>query len=255
MTITSGKYEMEERPDGTFVVTLFAAEGHTVEPPKSLWETLEKNRDARYPFPQLKLKNPASPRQAGDIKWITIHHSAGSRATTNVKYWHRLHLSKGWSGVGYHCCIARLESPADPIDLWEANPWWITTWHDTRNTDTFAVTFAGDMREGYDGRPNERQLDLFGRAMAHYVPKFPNLQGIVGHKHWSATLCPGDLHTWGQGLISASRSYGVDITDLLKPRVVLGGMEAMPGWTGVLNFLRGVPSASAQDEHADNGRS
>lgn len=187
-----------------------------IQAPISLLETLATKADAAWPFPQLRATNPDPPRLLTNIKHITIHHSAGSRATTNVTYWHQLHTqTKSWSRCGYHLAIGGLTAGAE-IELYEVNrPEWVT-WHDTRNTDTYAVTMAGDLRPDHDIEPNEAQLECFGRAMAYALPKFPNLESIVPHKFWQATACPGEIERWYPLLVDAAKQYGNDIAPLLR---------------------------------------
>lgn len=188
----------------------------SVLPPISLVTSLATNEEAAWPFPQLRATNPALPRSLESIKHITVHHSAGSRATTNVTYWHQLHTqTKSWSRCGYHLCVGGLTAGAD-IELYEVNPPQWLTWHDTRNTDTYAVTFAGDLRTGHDIEPNEIQLDCFGRAMAYCLPKLSELESIVPHKFWQATACPGDIERWFPLLVDAAKQYGHNIEPLLR---------------------------------------
>jgi hypothetical protein len=144
---------------------------------------------------------------------MTIHHSAGSRETQNIRWWHRYHTgSKGWSRVGYHFGIAALD-PGDPIELYQMNHLETHSWHDSRNSDTFGVCFAGDLRARYDVRPNDVQLDAFGRLCAWlFELDLPNWRGIVGHKSFGRTACPGDLGVWQDDLIDAAQKYGCDIS-------------------------------------------
>lgn len=187
-----------------------------IEPPISLLTELPTNDNARWPFPQLKPKKPDAPRRADQVKYITLHHSAGSRATTNIRYWHRLHTeTKGWSRCGYHLGIGALDA-GDPIELYEINPLQYVSWHDTRNYDTYAIAVAGDLRAGRDGEPDEKQLACFGRAIAYILPQLPNLESITGHKFWQATACPGDFNRWYVLLVDAARQFGHDIEPLLR---------------------------------------
>jgi hypothetical protein len=173
--------------------------------PISLLDILETNDSARWPFPNWD-------RPLSKIRYMTIHHSAGQRATQNIRWWHRYHTgTKGWSRVGYHFGIAALD-PGDPIELYQMNHLETHSWHDSRNTDTFGVCFAGDLRAGRDERPNDVQFDAFGRLCAWlFELDLPNWTGIVGHKSFGRTACPGDLRVWGDDLIDAAALYGCDI--------------------------------------------
>jgi len=202
----TGRYERYNTDEGESI-HLFP--DPTVDPPVDLSTELRTFEDAKYPFPNWD-------RNYNTIKYITIHHSSGSRATQNIRWWHHYHtVSKSWSRAGYHYGIAALNQ-GDPIGLYEINPPSTLSWHDSRNTDTVGVCFAGRLQEGYDIRPNEIQLDLWGRLCAWLLPQLPNVKQIVGHFRWGSTACPGDLHVWYPDLIEAAGNYDVDISEMIS---------------------------------------
>ena len=181
------------------------------KPPENRIADLATYQAARWPFPDWN-------RPLSQIRWITLHHSAGHRATTNMIYWHRLHTeSKDWSRVGYHLGIGSF-GPGDPITLVLLNKLKWFTWHDARNKDTLGVCIAGDLRDlvGKDIRPNPVQVDLFGQLMPWLVPQLPSLQGIVGHSYFQNTACQGDMPVWMPDLIAAADKYGQPIDGLVK---------------------------------------
>jgi hypothetical protein len=177
--------------------------------PTSLVDVLETKHDARYPFPNWN-------RPLSQIRYMTIHHSAGQRATQNIQWWHRYHTqSKSWSRVGYHFGIAALE-PGGPIELYQLNRLKTHSWHDSRNWDTFGVCLAGDLRAGHDERPNDVQLDAFGRLVAWLFGRdLSNWASIVGHKNFGRTACPGSMGVWRDDLIDAAQLYGCDISGMM----------------------------------------
>jgi hypothetical protein len=179
-----------------------------IDPPIDIVDELDTNKAARWPF-------PVWDRPLTDIKWITVHHSAGSRDTQNIAWWDRYHREyKSWSRVGYHFGISAWE-PGDEIKLYQLNRLSTVSWHDTKNYQTVGVCMSGDLRAGHDVRPNDVQLECFGRLMAWLVPQLPRLEGIVGHKYWQATACPGDMHLWGDELVAAAAQYGQEIGPLM----------------------------------------
>lgn len=191
-----------------YVITLVPELQQAVPEPIDIVDDLPTNLNAQWPFPKWD-------RKLEDIHYITYHHSAGSRSSQNIMWWHRYHTgSKSWSRVGYHYGIAAL-NPGEEIKLYQLNYESTTSWHDTRNYDTLGVCTAGDLREGHDVEPNAVQLDCWGRLCYHLVPQLPNLRAIVGHKYWQATACPGDIERWGQQLVDAAAKYDVDISGLL----------------------------------------
>lgn len=220
------------------------------EPPTSLIDELPTNTNARYPFPDWN-------RPLSQIRWMTIHHSAGSRATQNIEWWHRHHTqNKSWSRVGYHFGIAAREQ-GGPIDLYQLNHLRTLSWHDSRNTDTFGVCFAGDLRAGHDVRPDGVQLDCFGRLVAWLFEEhdLPEWFAIVGHKRFGQTACPGDMDVWHQDLVNAAAKYGHDISGMISLRTSSLAKTMFP----VAAFLRPLlgtddePSRADYDEHEGLG--
>ncbi|MHC4542900.1 MAG: peptidoglycan recognition protein family protein [Planctomycetota bacterium] len=192
------------------------------EAPVRLIHELETNIDARWPFPRWG-------RASEEIRYITIHHSAGQRATQNIRWWHRYHTqNKSWSRAGYHFGIAAYEG-GGAIDLYQINELSTVSWHDTRNHDTIGICISGWLSAGRDVQPNDLQLELFGRLMAWLLPRLPNLESIVGHKHWQRTACPGDIHLWGYMLVDAAKRWGCDIGELLGHEAAHAATERILG--------------------------
>lgn len=203
----TGTYKKHEK-DGITTIELVPSE-IAVKPPLDLRGVLESHPDPRWPFPSKR-------RELADIRYITVHHSAGSRATQNIRWWHQYHTqSKSWSRVGYHFGIAAL-AQGGYVDLHQMNDLETISWHDSRNTDTVGVCLAGDLRAGHDDRPNEVQLECWGRLCAWLLPQLPGLAGIVSHKRWQATACPGDIERWGIDLVDAAQRCGADISLLMS---------------------------------------
>jgi len=209
-----GTYELTHFEDGTSTLVLSPAKGPVVpREPIDAVAMLATRKDARYLFPNWS-------RDLEKIRWITVHHSAGSRAAQNIKWWHRYHTqTKSWSRVGYHYGIAAMEK-GDDIELYKLNQLEWHTWHDARNFDTVGVCMAGDLRPDRDVEPNAIQCDCFGRLMFYLLPQLPNLIGIVGHKHWQPTACPGAFEDWKPKLIEAAYVYGVDISAVIANRAL-----------------------------------
>lgn len=242
MINSSGIYNIEEQ-SGSYVLYLTpsAVIQPAYAPPVSLVDTLKTYESADWPF--LKWD-----RDPADIKWLTIHHSAGSRATTSINWWHYYHtVSKSWSRVGYHFGIAAQES-GGPMGLYQMNKLSTVSWHDTRNHDTLSVCIAGWFAAGHDIRPNEEQVDLFGQLMAWLLPQLPNLFAIVGHKRWQRTACPGDLELYIQDLIDSASRYGVEIADLVSLRTA--NSAASSARTVNAAVRPSLTTTGSQNEHA-----
>ncbi len=213
-------------------------------PPIDVFDELPLNKDARYPFPKKE-------RSLADIKWLTIHHSAGQRATTSIEWWNDYHTqTKGWTHVGYHFGIASLRR-GDPINLYQMNPLKWVTWHDTRNYDTVGICIAGDLRMGHDVRPTPLQVDLFGRLMAWLIPQLPNLFAIVGHRRWQKTACPGDMEVWMPDLIASAEKWGQPIEHLVSYRRARLSEKVR---RAVVALDMTIPAISDYDEHEGIGQ-
>lgn len=209
------------------------------KPPVNRIKELATYKEALWPFPDWN-------RPLSQIRWITVHHSAGWRATTNMIYWHRLHTrTKRWSRVGYHFGIGMF-GPNDPITLVQLNMLKWFTWHDARNRDTLGVCIAGDLRVGHDIRPNPVQVDLFGQLMPWLVPQLPSLEGIVGHSYFQATACQGDMKVWMPDLIAAAAKYGQPIDHLVKYGKVKPVARAL---SMAMSVMPARPPLNAYDEH------
>ena len=178
-----------------------------IKPPKDITDDLLWNNKSPWPFPTQNKDKPLT-----RVKYITLHHSAGERATTSIKYWNHLHTNvKRWPHVGYHFGIAAL-GPGDTIKLYQLNHIGEWTWHDARNFDTVGVCIAGDLRKDRDDKPTPEQVDLTGRLLAWLVPQLPNFVGVTFHKLIQSTACPGDIEQYGTDIIKAAQGYGLDLT-------------------------------------------
>jgi len=210
MIVERGHYAKRIRDDGK-IVYVMTPKLPGMDGPVNIMDRLETNEQAEYPF--LVWDRPLT-----NIKYLTIHHSAGSYS---INYWHELHthIRRSWSRVGYHFGAATFDDYPDVVDLYQMNKLATVSWHDTRNYDTVGFCFGGDLRpHPYQGEPTEKQLECWGRFTAWIIPQLSNLYAIVGHSRWSATACQGDLPGYAPLLIDASRQYGQDISGILSTK-------------------------------------
>jgi hypothetical protein len=211
MIVEKGRYNKRIREDGAVIYVLFP-KAPDVEGPVNIIDELPDNENAEWPF--LEWNRPLT-----NIKYITIHHSAGSYS---IDYWHSLHtgIRRSWSRVGYHFGAATFSKYPNEVDLYQMNKLATVSWHDTRNYDTVGFCFGGDLRAGepYQGAPTDKQLECWGRFTAWIMPQLPNLYAIVGHSRWSATECQGDLPGYAPMLIDASLQFGQDISQILSTK-------------------------------------
>lgn len=193
----------------------------TPTPPTDVIDYLPWNDNSPWPFPKSDISRK---------RWVTLHHSAGERATTNIGYWNRLHtVNKNWPHIGYHFGIAALVSGGE-IGCYQTNEIGTFSWHDSRNHDTIGVCIAGDLRAGHDNAPTPDQVRLTGELLAWLVPQLPNFQGVIVHKSIQATACPGDVERWGYEIVDAAATFGLDLEgrfDVPLPRTRLARMRGL----------------------------
>jgi len=141
-----------------------------------------------------------SPR---DWRTIVIHHTAAPRGSAGSI--HKLHLSNGWDGLGYHFVIGNGTETRDGEI--EAGYRWIDQikgahararpGDDNRwNLHGIGVCVVGDFTRT---RPSERQLEalvgLVRALMAEYdIPR----SAVVPHRFVHGTECPGLTFPWDE---------------------------------------------------------
>lgn len=178
----------------------------TIEPPENIIHKLPWNKLSPWPFP-----TQGKPALVEKKRWITLHHSAGERDTTSIEYWNNFHTRyKNWPHIGYHFCIAALK-PGGEIGPYQTNRIGEFSWHDGRNHDTVGVCIAGDLRAGHDDAPTPVQAWCVGHLLAWFVPQLPNFRGVIVHKSIQRTACPGDVERWGESIVAAAASFGLDL--------------------------------------------
>lgn len=126
----------------------------------------------------------ASPltRRSGPVHYIVVHHAAGDLTAKDV---HRVHLGKGWSGIGYHY-VVELDG-----DIHCGRPEWAVGAHvNEHNHEALGVCFSGN----YETRKvmPRAQLDAGKALLADLQRRYPNAQ-VRRHKDMpdNATACPG----------------------------------------------------------------
>ncbi len=134
-------------------------------------------------------------------KYIVIHHMASGRGSAGAI--HRIHMAKGWDGLGYHFVIGNGTQTGDgEIEVgyrWKrqsegaharvsANDdnWW--------NENSIGVCLVGDFTAQ---RPTSRQLEATARLVRTLQGEFgiPTSR-VIPHEKVKGTLCPGPLFPW-----------------------------------------------------------
>ena len=112
-------------------------------------------------------------------KYIILHHRAGNGDAESI---HNLHLSNGWTGIGYHFyvrkdgCVYR----GRPVETVGAHC-------QGQNNHSVGICFEGNFE-------NEKMSAVqikSGRELITYLKtKFPDAV-VKGHKDFDGTACPG----------------------------------------------------------------
>ncbi len=132
-------------------------------------------------------------RDTSEIKFITVHHTAGRETGTDDQILTALmrgHINQGWPGLAYHFVILKNGN------IYQINNFEDVTWHDTVNWDSIGICLPGYFHSPYNEKPTGEQLKslrwLLDQLSTQH-PEFPADQSkVLGHRERSSTACPGD---------------------------------------------------------------
>ena len=112
--------------------------------------------------------------------YIIIHHAAA--ASMSADDIHRVHIKKGWTGIGYHFYIRKDGNVyyGRPIDTVGAHC-------ENYNSVSIGVCFEGNFE---NDSMNSIQKNAGNKLLTYLKKVYPNAQ-IKRHKDFNATLCPG----------------------------------------------------------------
>ena len=115
---------------------------------------------------------------------VTFHHTGVSDRPIDSH--HDYHVDEhGWAKVGYHGQIR----PNGNLEL--GRPIWARGAHagNEANDTTTGFAFSGNMNQS---TPTDAQYQTAIAIVRVQLKLYQKDQEIYGHKHWSATACPGD---------------------------------------------------------------
>ncbi len=137
--------------------------------------------------------------------YIVLHHAAASGAADDI---HRMHLNKGWAGIGYHFYVQKDGGiyTGRPIDTLGAQ----TSGY---NDKSIGICFEGNFETETMG---EAQL-ASGRQVLAYVRGLYPYARIAAHRDLNATACPGRNFPFEQMM----EGEETDAVSILKTRVGL----------------------------------
>ena len=108
-----------------------------------------------------------------NIRYITIHCSASPQGRgDNAETFHKWHLERGWSGIGYHYVI--LENGT----VERGRPhYWTGSHVGGHNTGNLGICFVGE--DSF----TDAQYGALTALLRELVNKYPNAK-ILGHRDW-----------------------------------------------------------------------
>ncbi len=132
-------------------------------------------------------------RPLTQVKYLTIHHTAGPKTQTpdDIANYHVNSL--GWGGIGYHFVITNDGKTYYVGDLTTARAHVYNY-----NHSAIGIVLTGTFMNGK--LPTDDQLQSAHELCSQLLFRTPELPGVdgwedlVGHKQLQATACPGD--TW-----------------------------------------------------------
>lgn len=119
-------------------------------------------------------------------KRIVIHHSASTDVSAATI--HQWHLSKGWSGIGYHYVIRSSGS------IERGRPEWARGAHaPPANDDSIGICLAGNFDTSV---PATAQMDALELLIKDIRKRYQSALPVLGHKDLMSTACPGSQFPW-----------------------------------------------------------
>jgi len=198
-----GSEYVVSEPDAELVKSTLTSQRAGREPPSSTPKPLRISFENLPPAGLPAAWRPRAGVTPRDWRAIVIHHTAAPRGS--AKSIHKLHLSNGWDGLGYHFVIGNGTETRDGEI--EAGYRWIEQLKgahararpgdDNRwNLHSIGICLVGDFTHK---RPSQRQMDALVRLvralMAEYeIPR----ESVVPHHFVHSTECPGLSFPWDE---------------------------------------------------------
>lgn len=129
----------------------------------------------------LEWKEKLTPLKAQEVRYIIVHHVAVKEAT--VEAIHRNHIGRGWAGIGYNEYIRKDGTVyicrGDNVGAHTKGV----------NSQSYGICVEGNYDE--ETQMPEAQFNALVQRIVANKARFPNLDGIKGHRDFVATACPG----------------------------------------------------------------
>lgn len=127
-------------------------------------------------------KNALEPLDLNNIEYIMLHHAEKDNCTwQDINTWHK---ANGWSCGGYNEFIAK--DGTVYIMRGDHQGAHCTSYNDS----AYGICCEGDYHNNSEPMPEAQFKALVGRIKYHFN-RLPKIQGIVPHKMYYPTECPG----------------------------------------------------------------
>ena len=135
--------------------------------------------------------------QREETKYIVVHCSASQpSADIGAQDIHRMHLGRGWSGIGYHYVIrrdGRIER-GESVDNWGAH----VSGHNTHSVGICLVGGISALNGEAEANYTPEQYGALATALGYLAQRYPDAK-VLGHRDLSPDL-DGDgkveRHEW-----------------------------------------------------------
>lgn len=115
-----------------------------------------------------------------ETSYIVLHHRAGEGDADSI---HKLHLARGFSGIGYHFYIRKNG------EVYKGRPIGMVGAHTLgANQKSVGVCFEGDFEKQ---KVMTALQEKSGRELVTYLKNLYPKASVVGHRELQSTACPG----------------------------------------------------------------
>lgn len=163
---------------------------------KSQLETFEKELDIH----EVDYKWGDGLKEGNHPKKLVIHHSATNRPESPEEI-HKMHLNRGWSGIGYHFYIRKDGT------IYRGRPENVIGSHAKGgNYNTLGICVEGNFEK--NGLNEAQKISLINLS-TYLSLKYP-IKNIIPHRDVTDTLCPGSffpLESVKNSIIEKIKSY------------------------------------------------
>jgi len=135
----------------------------------------------------LIFKNPLTPLNLANIKFIVIHHTASATATPEQI--HEWHLANGWAGAGYNEYIRK-----DGF-VWILRGDNVGAHASGYNTNGYGICCEGNF--DLETTMSNAQFTSLVERVKFHAARFPHA-ALVKHSDVGSTACPGKYFPWAQ---------------------------------------------------------